>query len=189
MELVETVLALLGLLVGALTALCAHGRYENLSPFVKRSVSVIIFLIVFGCVWVFTEQFIGSYMRAPDNNGEPVKEASVDVLAAKRITNTGIMVISGQRIDIKASGEVFLDYNLVSAPKGISPYGINKPLPNSPTGCLYAVIGRNNSDFIPIGNGKKFYAARDGHLFLGVNDGYFQDNRGSYKVLVSIFQR
>jgi hypothetical protein len=58
---------------------------------------------------------------------------------------------------------------------------------NQPTGLLIAVIGDDNDDFIAIGVGGEFYAPRDGHLFLGVNEGRLEDNTGSYNARVEIF--
>ena len=55
-----------------------------------------------------------------------------------------------------------------------------------PTGALIAVIGDDNNDFIYIGELCEFTAARDGALYLGVNEGDLSDNKGSYDVKIEI---
>jgi len=48
------------------------------------------------------------------------------------------------------------------------------------------VIGADNDDFIFIGSSAEFVAARDGLLFLSVNEGNLSDNSGSYKAAIEL---
>ena len=49
-----------------------------------------------------------------------------------------------------------------------------------------AVIGDDNNDFVYVGASREFTATRDGALFLGINEGYLDDNTGAYKVKIEI---
>lgn len=51
---------------------------------------------------------------------------------------------------------------------------------------LIAVIGDDNNEFIYVGSERTFTAARDGALFLGVNDGNLDDNSGTFDVRIEI---
>jgi hypothetical protein len=57
---------------------------------------------------------------------------------------------------------------------------------NVPTGALIAVIGDDNNDFLYIGAEREITAARDGILFLGLNEGNLNDNTGSFTVKIQI---
>jgi len=101
-------------------------------------------------------------------------------------TNTGWVVKKGQRIRIAGDGTVTLGGNRTSTPAGEDFSDPNKLLKNVPTGALIAVIGDDNNDFIYIGAEREIVASRDGALFLGINEGNLDDNRGSYTVKVAI---
>lgn len=101
-------------------------------------------------------------------------------------TNTGWVVKKGQRIRISGDGSVSLGGNRTSTPSGEDIADANKLLKNVPTGALIAVIGDDNNDFIYIGAEREIIATRDGSLFLGINEGNLDDNRGSYNVKVAI---
>lgn len=115
---------------------------------------------------------------------------SISVMAdntANGWTNSGWVVRKGQKIRIKGSGRVSLGNGRFSNPGGISSLPDNdKLVKNQPTGGLIAVIGGDNNDFIFVGDAYEFVAARDGDLFLGVNEGNLNDNSGSYEVTIEI---
>lgn len=115
---------------------------------------------------------------------------SVKVLAdntANGWTNTGWVVKKGQRIRISGDGKVSLGKNKSSSPSGEPDIeDAQKLLKNVATGALIAVIGDDNNEFIYIGSEREFTATRDGALFLGINEGYLDDNTGSYNVKVEI---
>lgn len=117
-------------------------------------------------------------------------EVSVKVLADNTTngwTNTGWVVRKGQRIRVIGSGSVSLGKGRTAGPSGL--YDLEDPtklLKSVPTGALIAVIGDDNNEFIYIGSERTFTAARDGALFLGVNEGNLDDNSGSYEVRIEI---
>lgn len=115
---------------------------------------------------------------------------SVKVLAdntANGWTNTGWIVRKGQRIRIIGNGSVSLGNGVTTSPAGLSDVeDETKLLRSVPTGALIAVIGDDNNDFIYIGAERTFTAARDGALFLGLNEGNLNDNTGEFDVRVEI---
>ncbi|MEP7147369.1 MAG: LecA/PA-IL family lectin [Acidobacteriota bacterium] len=121
--------------------------------------------------------------------GKPI-ELSVKVLAdntANGWTNSGWVVKKGQRIRISGSGEVSIGRGRTTGPSGL--YDLedkDKLLKSVPTGALIAVIGDDNNEFIYIGGEREFTAARDGALFLGLNEGNLNDNSGSFDVKIEI---
>ncbi len=102
-------------------------------------------------------------------------------------TNSGWVVKKGQKIKIKGSGRIALGNGRFSNPNGISSLpDTNKLIKEQATGGLIAVIGADNNEFIFIGDTYEFVAARDGDLFLGINEGNLNDNSGSYDVTIEI---
>ncbi len=102
-------------------------------------------------------------------------------------TNSGWVLKKGQKIRISGDGKVSLGKGNSSTPSGVSELNDDqKLLKNVPTGALIAVIGDDNNDFIYIGAEREFIATRDGALFLGINEGYLDDNSGSFNVKVEI---
>ena len=121
--------------------------------------------------------------------GKPIA-LNVKVLAdntANGWTNSGWVVKKGQRIRISGSGEVSIGGGKKTGPSGLYDVEDNgKLLKSVPTGALIAVIGDDNNEFIYIGTEREFTAARDGALFLGLNEGNLNDNTGSFQVTVQI---
>lgn len=117
-------------------------------------------------------------------------EVSVKVLAdntSNGWTNSGWVVKKGQKIRITGSGEISLGGGRMTQAGGL--YDVedeSKLLKAVPTGALIAVIGDDNNEFIYIGSSREFVAARDGALFLGVNEGNLNDNSGSFEVKIEI---
>lgn len=100
-------------------------------------------------------------------------------------TNSGLVVRKGQRLRITGSGRISLGRGRFSTPAGDRTMSDNdKLMRTEPTGALIAVIGDDNDDFIMIGTRHDFVAQRDGVLFLGVNEGYLNDNTGTYDVVI-----
>lgn len=117
-------------------------------------------------------------------------EINIKVLAdntSNGWTNSGWVVRKGQKIKITGSGRVSLGGGRFSSASGITslPDG-EKLMKDQPTGGLIAVIGDDNNEFIFIGAEREFVAARDGALFLGVNEGNLSDNSGAFDVKVEI---
>lgn len=119
----------------------------------------------------------------------PVKTVTVDVVGKRDWTSTGLIVKRGDHIRITASGSVILDptSGRSTGPEGITDLPDAKKLvPDQPTGALIGVIGADNDDFVFIGRGSEFTAARDGLLFLSVNEGNLSDNTGTYKAVIEV---
>ncbi|HMG34369.1 MAG TPA: hypothetical protein VKM94_10560 [Blastocatellia bacterium] len=119
----------------------------------------------------------------------PVKTVSVDVIGKRDWTSSGVIVKRGDHIRITASGSVTLDQSSLktSGPEGLPDVADAKKLmPDHATGALIGVIGADNDDFIFIGKGAEFTAARDGLLFLSVNEGTLADNTGSFRATIEI---
>lgn len=117
-----------------------------------------------------------------------VRTQSVDIVAKRDWTSTGLIVKRGDRITINASGTVTLDQGgeRTSGPEGMELSDARKLMPDHPTGALIAVISSDNDDFIFVGRSTEFIATRDGLLFLSVNEGVLADNTGSYKAVIEI---
>ena len=117
-------------------------------------------------------------------------ELSVKVMAdntANGWTNSGWVVKKGQRIRISGAGQVSIGGGKMTGPGGLYDLDDNaKLLKSVPTGALIAVIGDDNNEFIYVGTEREFVASRDGSLFLGVNEGNLNDNKGSFDVTVQI---
>jgi hypothetical protein len=121
---------------------------------------------------------------------EPVR-LKVKVLAdntANGWTSVGWVVKKGQRIRIIGKGQVYLGGGKFSGPEGMKNLpDPEKLIPQAPTGALIAVIGDDNNDFIFIGAENEFVAEREGVLFLGINEGYLDDNSGAFDATVEIY--
>lgn len=131
-------------------------------------------------------------VTAPIRNTSTAKpiEVSVKVAAdnsANGWTNSGWVVRKGQRITINGSGEVSIGGGRMTSASGLYDFEDEaKLLKAVPTGALIAVIGDDNNDFIYIGSSREFTATRDGALFLGINEGNLNDNKGSFDVKIEI---
>jgi hypothetical protein len=117
-----------------------------------------------------------------------VRSATVDVIAKRDWTSSGLIVRRGDTIRITASGTVTLDPNSgqTSGPEGIDQPDPKKLMADKATGSLIGVIGADNDDFIFVGRSAEFTAARDGLLFLSVNEGTLSDNSGSFKAVIEV---
>jgi len=118
-----------------------------------------------------------------------IKSMTVDVVAKKDWTSSGLIVRRGDRLRVTATGTITLDpvSGRTSGPEGISDLADPKKLmPDQPTGALIGVISSDNDDFIFIGRSNEFTAMRDGLLFLSVNEGVLSDNLGTFKAVVEV---
>ncbi|MBN2430606.1 MAG: M48 family metalloprotease [Acidobacteria bacterium] len=101
--------------------------------------------------------------------------------------DTGIDVVQGQAVEIRASGRVFWkkNSNETCSPAGApgTNKGFWKPISSVNTGALIAKVGDTYSYFY-IGEQRSFQAPATGRLFLGINDDNPFDNRGGYNVQI-----
>jgi len=130
----------------------------------------------------------------PQPADDPTKprpvQIKVSVLAdntANGWTNAGWVVKKGQKIRIISNGRISLGNGRSTGPGGLATLpDANKLLKDRPTGCLIAVIGDDNNDFIFVGENREFVATRDGALFLGINEGNLNDNSGAFDTIVEV---
>ena len=112
----------------------------------------------------------------------------VEVRARQPFTDTGIRVRSGQLIYVEAAGEVRWGRNgREDGPEGEknSPVNNGRPIPAAPAAALIGRVGDDNRDLFLIGGDQGPFRMRaNGTLFLGINDDTFQDNNGSFRVVI-----
>lgn len=124
-----------------------------------------------------------------DTTAKPIM-LNIKVLAdntANGWTNSGWVVKKGQKIRINGKGQINLGGGRFSSSAGVNSLpDKDKLIPTEATGGLIAVIGDDNNEFIFIGASREFVAARDGALFLGINEGNLDDNTGSFEVTIEI---
>jgi len=105
--------------------------------------------------------------------------------------DTGLWVEAGDMVTFDAQGQIQMSTNGndVAAPSGsrTGRTARNAPFPSQPAGLLLARIG--NAAPVPIGAHRSARAPVSGELYLGVNDDYFDDNSGSYRVNVTVESR
>ena len=111
----------------------------------------------------------------------------VEVRAREPFTDTGIRVRAGQLIYVEASGEVKWGRNREDGPEGEddSPVNNGRPIPASPAAALIGRVGEEGRELFFIGRGQGPFRMRaSGTLYLGINDDTFNDNSGSFRVVV-----
>jgi Ca2+-binding EF-hand superfamily protein len=113
---------------------------------------------------------------------------AIVVDASRGWVDTGINVRSGDTISIEANGTVTLSENGrdVAGPEGsrTGRRAASAPLADRAAGALIARIGESGVMFV--GDARTVTANETGRLYLGVNDDYFDDNRGQFSVSVSV---
>jgi hypothetical protein len=141
-----------------------------------------------------TDQVARLYVAAPGGSSGGTGNESlqpgtgrITVAANRGWVNTGLRVSSGQRVNIRTTGEVRLsdDPNDIATPAGSKRgrYAPNSPLPSSLAGALIGRIG--NGRPFGIGDQTSFPAPASGLLYLAVNDDALGDNSGEFGVDVS----
>jgi hypothetical protein len=102
-------------------------------------------------------------------------------------TASGLDVRKGDRIAFSATGDIMIGTNASSGIGG-SPVAtvasIRYPVSNSPVGALIARVGKG-TPFIIGANTQAITMPVNGQLMLGVNDDHFEDNSGSYTVMLT----
>lgn len=133
-------------------------------------------------------------LHRPDNaaaaaptTGEMPSGDAITVSAKDQWTPTGISVTRGERLSIRATGEIRLsgdasDRSTVSGSVNRR-YAPDAPIPRTFAGVLIGRVG--NGQPFAIGNMTTLMMREDGELFLGVNDDSLGDNQGSYTVEVT----
>jgi EF hand domain-containing protein len=104
-------------------------------------------------------------------------------------TDTGVWVEAGDVISFDADGTIQMSDNGgdTASPAGSPRQALEAPMRSVPAGTLIGRIG--NSAPIAIGSRRTVRAPVSGEVFLGVNDDHLPDNRGEYRVMLSVDPR
>ncbi len=103
-------------------------------------------------------------------------------------TDTGIDVVLGKKVAIKASGEVFANATVSGGPDGVpghpewAKYNV---VPDAQHVALIGKIGEDGTPFL-VGADTSFVVRVDGRLFLGPNDRDTRNNRGEFVATVTL---
>ena len=112
----------------------------------------------------------------------------VTVAARQAWTDTSLDVVEGDILQFTSEGTIEWAPGREDGPAGEmnSPSDRGRPIPARPGGALIGRIGASASDVFFIGADRGSFRVRNGgRLYLGVNDGYFGDNSGSFQVRIS----
>jgi hypothetical protein len=123
------------------------------------------------------------------SGGRPfgMRERTAIVNANAPWTNTSVDVRAGQTIYFEATGEIRWGRDRRDGPEGEnnSPRNPNRPMPNRSAAGLIGKIGRDSADYFFIGAEQSPIRVRtNGRLYLGVNDDFFNDNSGTFRVVI-----
>lgn len=104
-------------------------------------------------------------------------------------TDTEVAVLAGDLIRLDADGTIQLsdEFDDVAAPGGASRRALNAPLPLAPAGGLLLRIGGSSPIFV--GDRRSIRAPVSGRILLGVNDDFFPDNTGEFRVSIVVEPR
>ena len=115
----------------------------------------------------------------------------IAVNPAQRWTDTGMWVEAGDLVTFDAEGSIEMSGNNgdTATPAGsrTGRRAPDAPLRNQSAGILIARVG--NAATFAVGDRRTVRAPASGELFLGVNDDILVDNRGEYRVSVTIQAR
>ncbi len=119
------------------------------------------------------------------------RDAPEAILVSARAawTDTGIDVRAGDVLTIRATGTIQYtgDTGALAGPDGARGRAAtgDAPLPREVIGALIARVG-NAAPFFVGATPDAFRAPRNGRLYLGVNDDVLSDNRGEFRVTVTV---
>lgn len=136
----------------------------------------------------------------PDSEGEEEFESEegettsvhVAVPGTAAWTDAGLDILAGYELYITSTGEIFDDLP-ANPDQSFDPDGLadragnhtGDPVMDFPHAALMGRIGEDGTPFL-IGTEAEISAQADGRLYLGINDGFFEDNGGRFDVLVEI---
>ncbi|MEP7343540.1 MAG: hypothetical protein ABI977_37820 [Acidobacteriota bacterium] len=137
----------------------------------------------------------------PGNRGNPggdsskpaqAREKLITVSALQQWTDTGIDVEPNMTFEITADGDIEISSRTFSSPDGNLDANVRAstyPIPNEGVGALIAKIryrdGRDSNAVLVGSHGTPTTEAGEhGRLYLGINDDYFKDNKGQYRVII-----
>jgi len=125
---------------------------------------------------------------AVGTSGAIANGRAVAVDSSRGWVDTGIDVRRGDIVQIQATGTVTLSTNAsdVADPSGsrTNRRASSSPLPAEPAGALIARVG--NATPMLAGGRQSITSNGTGRLFLAVNDDFFDDNVGTFRVVVGV---
>jgi hypothetical protein len=116
-----------------------------------------------------------------------MRERIAIVMANTPWSDTSVDVRSGQTVYFGAQGEVRWGRDRRDGPEGEnnSPSNPNRPMPNRPAAALVGKVGTDSNDIFFIGAEQGPIRMRaSGRLYLGINDDFYNDNSGNFRVVV-----
>ena len=130
-----------------------------------------------------------SELISQTNSGEPdFSPSNEDVINLKvLLTQDGPNVVKGQKIHMKASGQVFLGGMAGnSGPEGIRGFTSYNFVQNQRHGALLYRVSDGNGQWKAVNKGDVLVASNSGTLQFVVNDKGYQNNSGGYNVQIVI---
>jgi hypothetical protein len=131
-----------------------------------------------------------SFSRSGQGRPRPrgLREREVIVSGDVAFVDTGIDVRDGQPLYFESIGNVWWRRNDKTGPGGVigtDRESNKRPMPRRPLAGMIGKVGHESTDLFFIGDDPGPIRVRgSGRLFLGVNDDYFEDNHGNFRVVV-----
>ncbi|HEX3623028.1 MAG TPA: hypothetical protein VHT97_11995 [Acidimicrobiales bacterium] len=125
---------------------------------------------------------------SPSSTSPPAKTQAVTVDARRAWTDTGVDLVSGDRVSVSATGTIFHDPSSTTGPNGVAER-LDLQQFNVLKGENHAgLIGRVGDNGAPFAVGSDFASTNlaPGRLFLGINDVGVDNNSGSFSAIVTI---
>jgi hypothetical protein len=120
------------------------------------------------------------------------RPASISIPGKQPWTDTGVDLKAGEAISINASGRIRFSAEIPSVgPDGDQTSCALNKNPRVPYVALtlrcHSLIGKVGAEgmMFQVGSSSSFHATETGRLYLGVNDNFFGDNRGTWTVQIS----
>lgn len=135
---------------------------------------------------------IGGNASGNNSRSGQAREKLITVSALQQWTDTGIDVEPNMTFEITADGEIEISSRTFASPDGNPGANVRAstyPIPNEGVGALIAKIryrdGRDSNAVLVGSHGTPTTEAGEhGRLYLGINDDYFKDNKGQYRVII-----
>lgn len=133
-----------------------------------RSIAVLLVLVVAACA-------------------KPVVR-DVVIAGSQSWTDTGLDLVLGKKVSVKATGEVFANASVSGGPDGVPGYpewAQYNVVPEAQHVALVGKIGEEGTPFL-VGADTSFVVRVDGRLFLGPNDKDIRNNRGEFVASITV---